>query len=353
MFEIISKSGNARTGILHTAHGKIKTPFFMPVATKGATKFLSIRDLREIKTDCIISNSLLLYQKPGLEVIRKSGGLHKFYNWKKGIFTDSGGFQTLNDFFNQKNTHEGAMFTSPNQTKELITPEKAMEIQQALGSDVAMCLDDVPKHDDPLQAVRSKTLLTHSWAKRCKEYHDKHKTKQLLFGIAQGGMYKDIRKKSMEYIKNLDFDGIALGGLAIGEPISTMFEMIKSTIKHAPKDKPRYLMGVGSPEDIIKCISLGVDIFDSIFPAMNARHGTLFRDSGHLKLKKKEYRNDQNPIDSECDCYVCRHHSRAYVRHLLIEGHSVGKQLATYHNIFYMQKMIEKCRQDIEEGKTI
>jgi len=349
MFNITAKDGKARTGILKIGKKEIKTPFFMPVSTKGAVKFADFEELKEIGTDCVISNSLLLYQRPGLEVIKKAGGLHKFYNWPKGIFTDSGGFQTLDEFFKKKSTDEGAYFKSPyDGTTELITPEKAMEIQMTLKCDVAMCLDDVPKHDDPTDIIKEKTRKTHLWAERCKKAH---KGPQLLFGIAQGGMNKDIRKKSIEFISKLDFDGIALGGLAIGEPIVTMHEMIRASINHAPEDKPKYLMGVGSPNDLLECISMGVDIFDSTFPTQNARHSTLFTWRGKLKLDRKEYRTDQGPIDKDCDCRVCKNYSRAYIHHLLRVSEPTGKKLATYHNLFFMQKLIEKTRDSISEGK--
>ncbi len=342
----------ARTGELSTAHGKLRTPFFMPVATKGAVRFMDFSGLKKSGTDCIISNSLLLYQKPGLELIKKAGGLHRFYSWDRGIFTDSGGFQTLDNFFLERSTADGAPFRSPYSGKpELITPEKAMEIQLALGSDVAMCLDDVPKFDDPLQTVRSKTLRTHSWSRRCKDYHDEHKKKQLLFGIAQGGMHKDLRKKSIDFIKRLDFDGIAMGGLAIGEPISTMHDMIKASVPHLPKDRPRYLMGVGSPKDLLECISLGVDCFDSTFPTQNARHGTLFTWDGNLKIGRKEHAEDLGPIDERCGCPACMNHSRAYVRHLLGLNEPAGKILATQHNIYFIQELIKKAREAIEEGR--
>jgi queuine tRNA-ribosyltransferase len=354
MFDITAedRTTSARTGELRTAHGRLRTPFFMPVATKGAVRFMDFAGLKNTGTECIISNSLLLYQKPGLETIRKAGGLHKFYSWDRGIFTDSGGFQTLDSFFLESSTEEGAPFRSPYSGKsELITPEKAMEIQLALGPDVAMCLDDVPKHDDPLQAVRSKTLRTHSWARRCKAYHDEHKKKQLLFGIAQGGTHKDIRKKSIEFIKALDFDGIAMGGLAIGEPISTMYEMIWASVSHLPKTKPRYLMGVGSPQDLLECISQGVDCFDSTFPTQNARHGTLFTWNGNLNIGRREYASDLGPIEDGCGCPTCKNHSRAYVRHLLGLNEPAGKILATQHNLHFIQNLIQKSREAIGEGK--
>jgi len=352
MFEITSEDKAARTGILKTAHGKIKTPFFMPVATKGAVKFIDFQELTTIGAECIISNSLLLHLKPGLDVIKKAGGLHKFYNWKHGIFTDSGGFQSLDDFFLQNTNQKGADFRSPFDGKtQLITPEKAMDIQLALGSDVAMCLDDVPRFNDTLQVTRSKTLRTHTWAKICKEYHDQKKDGQLLFGIAQGGMSKELRKKSIQFITGLDFEGIAIGGLAIGEPIKTMYDMLRASVPHIPKEKPRYLMGVGSPEDLLECISLGVDCFDSTFPTQNARHSTLLTWKGKLRLDRKEFSDDFRAVDQDCDCLACKNYSRAYIQHQLRANEAVGKKLATYHNLYFVQRLMEKCREAIRENK--
>jgi len=352
MFSIESQDGTARTGTLKTAHGKIKTPFFMPVATKGAVKFADFCALEKIGTDCIISNSWLLYHKPGLEIITKAGGLHKFYNWKRGIFTDSGGFQTLDGFFKQKSTDDGTYLKSPYDGKtELITPEKAMEIQSALGSDVAMCLDDVPQHDDDRVTVTAKTARTHDWARRCKMHHDKINKKQLLFGIVQGGMSIPKRRTSAQVLRELDFDGYALGGLAIGEPISTMKRVIKATLPHLPEQKPRYLMGVGSPSDILQCIAQGVDCFDSTFPTQNSRHGTIFTLKGRLKLMNRTFKNDFSPIDKDCTCPTCKNHTRAYLHHLLNAGEPAGKMLATVHNLHFMQKLVEGARTAISEKK--
>jgi queuine tRNA-ribosyltransferase len=352
MFRLLKKSCKARAGELHAAHGIIKTPFFMPVATKGAVKFLDFEELKEIGGTCIISNSLLLSQRPGTELIKKAGGLHKFYNWDKGIFTDSGGFQSGDEFFLQKTTDEGAYFKSPYDGKtELITPERAMEIQLALGSDFAMCLDDMPKADDDKQTVKSKTLRTHSWAKRCKEYHDKHKNDQLLFGIAQGGTDKELREKSAKFISTLNFDGYALGGLAIGEPTKDMLETIRHAAPLLPEDKPRYVMGVGSPADILECIGYGIDCFDSTFPTMNARHNTLFTWQGKLRIDRVEFRDDLTPIDPTCQCRTCKEYSRAYIHHVLRVDEAVGKKLATIHNLAFMMRLLQESRNAIEQGR--
>jgi queuine tRNA-ribosyltransferase len=354
MFTVTHSSGMARAGILKTAHGSLATPFFMPVATKGTVKFLDFTELEQIGINCVISNSLLLSQKPGVEIIRKAGGLHKFYGWRNGIFTDSGGFQSLDGFFLQKSTPDGLYFKSPyDGTTGLITPEKAMDIQIGLGSDVAMCLDDVPRPDDTPQAVRSKTLRTHSWAKRCRTYHTKHQSSQLLFGIAQGGSDPELRRKSIAYISGLGFDGLALGGLAIGEPAEVMRQVIKTSVPLMPQDKPRYLMGVGSPEDLLECIGLGIDCFDSTFPTQNARHSTLFTWSGKLRIDRKEFADDTRAIDEKCGCMVCRNFSRAYLQHLQKANEATGKKLATYHNLTFVQELISSARLAIQQGRYV
>jgi queuine tRNA-ribosyltransferase len=250
-----------------------------------------------------------------------------------------------------RSTDEGAWLKSPYDGRaELLKPEDSMRIQLGLGSDVAMCLDDVPRADDKEQAVRSKTLRTHAWARRCKEYHNNRSKGQLLFGICQGGMDAELREKSARFISGLDFDGIALGGLAIGEPIRTMRIMIRATLPHLPAAKPRYLMGVGSVNDMLECLSMGVDCFDSTFPTQNGRHGTLFTWQGSLKLSNKGYADDLGPIDKKCGCFVCRNYSRAYVHHLLSVGEPAGKKLASYHNLWFVQKLVSKSRDAIISG---
>ncbi len=341
----------ARIGKLKTPHGWLETPFYMPVATKAGVKLIDSTELKEMKAECIISNSLVLYFNPGLEFLGKAGGIHKFMNWNKGIFTDSGGFQTLNEYFRQKTDDRGAYFKSPYDGKmHLITPERAMFIQDQIGSDVAMVIDDVPHYGRSKKENVDMLKRTHDWAARCKVAHDELKTKQLLFGIGQGGTYKDLRKKSIEYLETLDFDGLALGGLAIGEPISKMFDMITYSVNLKPKDKPRYLMGVGSPDDIVNSIALGVDCFDSTFPTQNARHGTLFSFGGKIKITNRKYREDFGPIDSECNCKVCKNFSRAYIHHLMRNGEYLGMRLASYHNVWFMHDLIRKVKTAIKEN---
>ena len=352
MFEVINEDlkSNARTGILKIVHGKLETPFFMPVATKGAVKYASVDDLKKMDAQCLISNSFVLYLKPGLDVIEKNGGLHKFMKWNKGIFTDSGGFQCSRESFYIKTTNEGAYFKSPFDGKlHVLTPEYSMDIQETLGSDIAMCLDDMPTYSKNKKHVADKTKRTHLWAERCLESHENRK--QLLFGIAQGGVFKDIRKKSMKFISNLDFDGIALGGLALGEPLDKMYDMIKTTVPLSPKNKPRYLMGVGSPEDIFKCVSLGIDCFDSTFPTQNARHSTIFTKKGKLRVLKGRYKNDLKSLDEDCNCVVCKKYTRAYIHHLQRMEEPLGKMLTTVHNLSFIINFMKDIRIAIKENR--
>jgi queuine tRNA-ribosyltransferase len=354
MFNIISSDNLARVGELKVNNKTIKTPFFMPVATKGSVKYVNTNTLKDTNTKCLISNSLIIYWTYGLENIKKAKGIHNFINWDRGIFTDSGGFQSLSSSLLMNTTSKYALFKSPfDGLLHKITPKKAMEIQYAISSDVAMCLDEVPLHNDSLRTIRSKTLRTHSWAKECKKYHDEidTKNKQLLFGIAQGGNYIDIRKKSIDYISKQDFDGIAQGGLAIGEPIENMYKTLSITSKLMPKNKPRYLMGVGNPIDILESISYGIDCFDSTFPTQNARHGNLFTMDGYLKLMQKKYIVDLSPIEKDCDCFACKNYSRAYIRHLLKHKEGAGYELASIHNLRFMQRLMEKIHIKINDGE--
>lgn len=354
MFKITHQDGNARVGELHVNGKVIPTPFYMPVATKGSVKYMDPVKLKEAGIKCFISNSLVLSWRPGLDMLRKTGGIHKFANWDGGVFTDSGGFQSLDPNFLLGTTHEYALFQNPmDGQKYKISPRRAMEIQHAIGSDVAMCIDEVPQHNDSYQKVRSKTLRTHMWARECLKAHHEIDTeeRQLLFGIAQGGNHFDIRKKSIEFISKLGFDGIAQGGLAIGEPIEKMYATLSKTCKLMPNDKCRYLMGVGNPIDILESVYYGIDCFDSTFPTQNARHGTLFTMKGKVRITQKQYEFDFSPIEEGCDCYACKNYTKAYVRHMLKQGEAVGLELATYHNIRFMQRMIEGIHLAIKEGR--
>ncbi len=313
MLKVTSESKEARTGRLKLRSGTVNTPFFMPVGTKATVKNVSPRQLEKTKTECIIANSFVLSLRPGEELIRKHGGIHKFMGWKKGIFTDSGGFQAGSKDFLIGITDEGMKFRNPyTSAKELLTPERAVKIQEALGSDVAMMLDDMPNPTSPKEDVRKSVDRTHAWAKRCLDA--KTDRKQLTFGISQGGVYKDLREFSAKTINSMDFDGLAIGGLAIGETKSQMYDALKATLPHYDKDRPRYLMGLGSPDDIVKAVEMGVDCFDSIFPTQNARRSTLMTFDGPVHYKTSKYAKDFSPIEEDCDCYACKNYNRTYCK---------------------------------------
>lgn len=348
MFEIKASHGKARTGELKTAHGKLKTPLFMPVATKGSVKWVSNKELEDAGTECIISNAYLFSLKPGLEIVEKAGGIHDFIGWNKGIFTDSGGFQTLSSQFLIKANEKGVNFRNPfDKSPSFLSPEKATQIQNALGSDVAMCLDDVPLHGSTLSRAKESAERTTIWAKRCKESH--RNKKQLLFGICQGALNEKLRRKSSAEIAQLDFDGNALGGLCIGETKAQRNKMVSVSLKEFSEEKARYLMGVGSPKDILECISQGVDIFDSCFPARIARHKTAITTKGNINIYNAKFKNDLGPIDKECPCFTCQNHSKAFIRHLIKTKEENGQRLLSIHNITFVQDLIKKARQAIKE----
>lgn len=350
-FKITHKSGKARVGILKTKTGEYETPFFMPVATKAAVKYLDTEELEEIGANAFISNAFLLYLKPGLDVIKKHKGLHNFMNWKKCIFTDSGGFQvlSLNDF-KDKFSDKGLKFKSPfDGSLHELTPKKVMEIEETIGSDVAMCLDQMPLYNSSREQVEEATKRTHIFAEQCIKYH-KDKS-QLLFGIAQGGVFPDLRKQSAQFISKLQFYGIALGGLAVGEPLKDMKEMIKISIENMPEEKPKYLMGVGSPKEIIEAVEQGVDIFDSVWPTRNARHGKIFTSEGYLEIEKAKYKSDLSSLDKKCNCNVCKTYTKSYLHHLFKTNEPLGKKLLSYHNLFFLQDLMQNLRHAIKDNK--
>jgi len=350
MFKLVAEQKNARTGILKTAHGKINTPFFMPVATKGSVKLVSNSELEQAGTKCIICNAYLFSIRPGTEIVKKANGIHKFIGWNKGIFTDSGGFQTLSEKFLIKANEKGVKFTNPfDKSISFLSPEKAVEIQNSLGSDVAMCLDDVPLHGSSLERVRESADRTTRWAERCRKMH-KNK-KQLLFGICQGGLDKKLRKKSSKEIAELEFDGNAIGGLCIGESNTERNKMVEIANKEFSKEKARYLMGVGSPKDILECISLGVDIFDSCFPARIARHRTAMTSEGNINILNARFAKDFKPLDKKCKCFTCQNHSRAFIRHLAKTKEENGLRLLSIHNISFVQNLVKEARLAIKENR--
>jgi len=352
------KKTKARIGELETKSGKVETPFFMPVTTNGTAKYITTRDLEEMGAPSVISNALLLYFRPGIAVLREFGGIKKFMAWNGINFTDSGGFQMYSKHIFEKSEDKGVHFRDPYGGKKIfMTPEDNMKIQLQINSDVAMCLDSMPMYEHSKEDITESVRKTLLWAGRCKKEHDKLQAKrsfgkrQLLFGITQGGIYLNLRKECCEKLVKLNFDGYSIGGFGLGESFEEEMKIVEQQKKIIPENKPVYLMGIGSPWEILEAVSHGVDIFDSRLPTKNARHGQLFTSKGELKLMNKKYEKDTNPIDKECGCYVCEKYSRAYIRHLLQRDEGVGKQLVSYHNLYYLTKLLEKAKEEIKKGK--
>src|SRR3989344_2801384 len=350
MFKINYEDKEARAGKLYTKHGIVETPFFMPIATKGTAKQVSPDELKLIGSQAIIANAFVLHLKPGLEVLNNFKGIHKFMKWDKTIFTDSGSFQILSKSFLHKADEKGVYFKNPfDGSKKFFTPEDIIDIEEQIGSDVAMALDFVPHYGNSKDYIAECTRITHLWAERCLKSHDAKR--QLLFGICQGGIFKDLREKSAKFINSLDFDGVALGGLGIGEGRDLMFKTVKLSVKNIDKEKTRYLMGVGSPEDLIEAISLGIDCFDSRFPTMNARHGGIFTNEGKINIERSIYKNDERPLDYNCKCYSCKNFSRAYIHHLYRTYEPIRDRYGNIHNLFFIQNLIKNCKKAIKNNE--
>ncbi len=355
-FEITSKDSSlARTGFLNTAHGKVASPFFMPVATKGAVKFVSHPQLKEMNVECLISNAFINYLKPGLSLIEQAGGLHKFMSWDKSLFTDSGGFQLILDHFSPKVTEKGVTLTNPfDKSRELISPEKSTLIQNSLGSDVAMCLDHQPLFGKSRANYLDSAIRTIEWAQRCKKTHDENQNKtnkhQLLFAIAQGGIHKDIRQKCALALHKLDFDAVALGGFGIGEAQVDMYSIIRSVKEVLPENNFTYVMGIGSPLELLNAVACGADCFDSAYPTRMARHGKVFTHSGPIEIDQANNRKSFAPLDSECNCFVCKNYSRAYLSHLFRTHEQNGPMLLSYHNTFFIINLMKNIRSAIKEN---
>ncbi len=350
-FEVLKKSNEnaARTGRVTTSHGIIETPIFMPVGTQATVKSMTPEELKEIKAQIILSNTYHLYMRPGHELVEEAGGLHKFMNWDLPILTDSGGFQVFSLGPMRKISEEGVAFRSHiDGSKHFISPEKAVKIQTALGSDIIMAFDECPPFPAERQYVKDSLERTTRWAKRCKDAH-KNTGNQTLFGIVQGGMYKDLRKQSAEELMDLDFEGYALGGLSVGEPKHLMYEMLEHTTPLLPEDKPRYLMGVGSPDCLFEGVERGVDMFDCVLPTRLARNGTAMTSKGRISIKQARFTRDFSPLDPECDCYTCRNYSKAYLRHLYKSNEILSSRLFSYHNLYFLIKIMERIRKAIEE----
>ena len=367
-----SKKSRARIGVLKTSHGIIKTPFFMPIATRGAVKTLTSEELKVLGGQIVLANVYHLWQRPGLPVIKKAGGLHKFMNWSGPILTDSGGFQVFSLARSRRIREKGVEFISDiDGQKHLLTPEKAIEIQRVLGSDMMMSLDECTPYPCSRKYTEKSLALTTRWAKRGLKYFKKKQfKKKLLFGIVQGSVYKDLRLQSARELVDLDFDGYAIGGLAVGEPVKKMWGVLNYTVPVLPDNKLRYLMGVGKPEQIVGSVKQGIDMFDCVIPTRNARHGMLYVFKGRtralarvrlnplvgdfyqeLRIKQTKYTSDTKPPDPYCNCYTCKNYSRAYLRHLFMSGDPLALRLATIHNLRFYLQLMQAIRLAIRRGK--
>lgn len=354
-YELIKecKQSGARLGKLHTPRGVINTPIFMPVGTAATVKAMTPEELKDLNAEIILSNTYHLYLRPGHELIEKAGGLHKFMNWDRPILTDSGGFQVFSLGDLRKISEEGVEFRSHiDGSKHFLSPEKATEIQNALGSDIMMAFDECAPYPADHDYVKKSLERTTRWAKRCKEAH-KNPDRQALFGIVQGGMYRDLREQSVKELLELDFPGYSVGGLSVGEPKELMNEVLDYTVPLLPKDKPRYLMGVGSPDALIDGVIRGIDMFDCVLPTRIARNGTCMTSEGQLVIKNAKHTEDFGPLDPECTCYTCQNYSRAYLRHLFKAKEILSSRLLTIHNLHFLINLMKDVRQAIMEDRLL
>ena len=354
-YELIKKDSRtkARRGRVNTPHGPIETPVFMPVGTAGTVKAMKPEEVRDMGAQIILGNTYHLYLRPGHEVVKAAGGLHKFMNWERAILTDSGGFQVFSLGAMRKISEEGVEFRSHiDGSKHMLSPEKSMEIQNALGSDIMMAFDECAPYPADRNYVKNSLERTTRWLKRCKEYH-KNTEQQSLFGIMQGGMYKDLRKQSAEEIVELDLPGYAIGGLSVGEPKEIMYEVMDDCVDYLPADKPRYLMGVGSQDCLFDGVERGIDMFDCVLPTRIARHGMAMTSQGRVNIKNAKYERDFTPLDPNCDCYTCRNYSKAYLRHLFKSDEILSSMLMTTHNLHFLVNTMAGIRKAIEEDRFL
>jgi len=346
-FSVLATSGQARRGRLKLAHGVIQTPAFMPVGTYGAVKGMRPQQVEDSGADVILGNTFHLWLRPGLDVIQAHGGLHRFVGWNKPILTDSGGFQVFSLGDIRKISEEGVSFRSPiDGAKCFLTPEESMRIQRVLNSDIVMAFDECTPHPATHSEAQISMRLSMRWAQRSQEAHQGNPN--ALFGIIQGGMYEDLRGESIEKLVALNFDGYAIGGLSVGEPKADMQRIMSFTTPRMPEDKPRYLMGVGTPTDLVKAVSAGVDMFDCVLPTRNARNGWLYTSTGIVKLRNAQYRFDEMPLDENCSCYTCKHFSKSYLHHLQRIDEMLGAHLNTVHNLHFYQSLMKGMRSAIE-----
>lgn len=365
-YELLATDGKARAGKVMTPHGDIETPVFMPVGTQATVKTMTPEELEEMGAEIILGNTYHLYLRPSDEIVAKFGGLHKFMNWKRPILTDSGGFQVFslgarktqgdgagNGTSLVKITEEGVKFSSHiDGSKHFISPEKSINIQNNLGSDIVMLFDECPPGLSDKKYLIPSIERTTRWAKRCIEAH-RNPDKQGLFAIVQGGIYEDLRQKSLDELSVMDehFSGYAIGGLAVGEPREDMYRILNYIVEKCPEDKPRYLMGVGEPIDMLEAVESGIDMMDCVQPSRIGRHGTVFTKYGRLVVKNATYAEDDRPLDEGCQCYACRNYTRGYIRHLFKADEILGARLATYHNLYFLLKMMKESRKAIIEGR--
>jgi len=352
-FSVLARDGRARRGRLRLPHGEVETPAFMPVGTYGTVKAMSPRNLEEIGAQICLGNTFHLWLRPGLEVIRDHGGLHRFMGWSRPILTDSGGFQVFSLGDLRRLTEEGVRFRSPvNGDACFLTPEISMQIQHVLDSDIVMCFDECTPWPVTEQAARESMELSLRWAQRSvREHREVLGNRNALFGIIQGGMFEPLRERSLEALAAMPFDGYAIGGLSVGEPKADMARILRHTTPRMPADKPRYLMGVGTPADILDAVRQGVDMFDCVLPTRNARNGWLYTRHGTIKLRNARHARDTGPVDPTCECYTCRHFSRAYLHHLQRANEILGAHLNTLHNLHAFQTLMREIREAIEQGR--
>lgn len=351
-FKLLNKNGYARTGVIETERGLIHTPAFMPVGTNGTVKAMSPDELLQIGYEIILANTYHLYLRPGHEIIKKLGGIHRFINWHRPILTDSGGFQIYSLASLRKITSEGVEFRSHiDGSLHFITPEKAVEIQLALDSDIIMAFDECIPYPSEREYIEKSIILTTEWAKRCKDYFEANKNNNAIFGIIQGGVFPELRLKAMEELIKIGFDGYAIGGLSVGEPKYEMYAVVREITPQMPEDKPRYLMGVGDLLDVLYAVEHGIDIFDCVMPTRNARNGTLFTSQGRISIKRSEFKDDSSPLDPECWCYTCQNYTKAYLRHLYMCREILSMRLNTIHNLYFYCKFFEKMREAINKGE--
>lgn len=349
----IDKQTGARRGIVHTPHGDIQTPVFMPVGTLATVKAMTPEELKnDVKADIILSNTYHLYLRPGHELVKEAGGLHKFMNWDRPILTDCGGFQVFSLSKLRKITEEGVIFNSHlDGSKHLFTPEKVIEIEEALGADIIMSFDECCAYPSSYEYTKKSMERTTRWAVRCKNAHKD--TNQGLFGIIQGGFYKDLRKISADDLTKLDFPGYAIGGISVGEPKEKFLDILRYTAPLMPENKPRYLMGVGTPDYLIEAAISGIDMCDCVLPTRLARHGTALTSNGKVVIRNNEYAKDWNCLDEECDCYTCKNYTRAYLRHLVKTNEILGMRLLSLHNLRFLTSLMERVRKEIENDTLL